>query len=129
MKKRLVIFVSSVLVFWGTFTVFNYNQSSAQILNKKEQSTYIKTVNQQKPIIYKKFLNSLSDNNPESIIIAKDKYFQLFSLRDNQEERDIAFKAYRDFYFRTCRKIDDESPLDIYFKYSNKYSPEDYQTD
>lgn len=96
------------------------NQKSIQIIN---------SINDYEKLVkYKQYIAKLPTNNPNSVIKAKDEYLKLFSNSKEQKYRDIAFKYYRDFYFRTCRKIDGESPLDIYFKYSNKYKPKDYDT-
>lgn len=56
---------------------------------------------------YSKYLNTIPSNKPESVLIAKDKYFQLFSLNDSQEVRDTAFLLFQKKYEKIIEVLQD----------------------
>ncbi|MEI7473271.1 MAG: hypothetical protein WCK67_00700 [bacterium] len=103
---------------------------SEVLTSNKNNIQVINSVNgYEKLVKYKQYIAKLPVDNPNSVINAKDKYLKFFSNTQEQKYKDMAFKCYRDFYFKTCRILDGENTLDIYFKYSNKYKPKDYDTD
>ncbi len=101
MKKAFLILLSLVLIICSSLVISQMAKSNEVQYQKND----IKSKDKVKD--YNKFLSSLSSDNPESIIIATDKYFQLFSLKDNLEERDRAFLLFQKKYEKIIETLQD----------------------
>ena len=109
--KKVLIICFLILLPIGLFFVFN---------NKKIKTSLSANWTNLKMQRYEKYLSNLPQEKPESIIKAKDKYFKLFSLKDDLKVRDKAFERFYDFYFKSVYEIN-ENYLYHVFVYSPNF--------
>lgn len=110
MKKKLLLVFFLLIVISGSLYIgikFIYKKSIPASVPASIQKVELKQ-KQDKLQEYNKYLNALPLNKPESIIDAKNRYFELFSLNDSQELRDSAFLDYYNFYNNVISKLNEE---------------------
>lgn len=108
MKKRLLIIFSLFILIMGSTYVWQKlipNKPLSSNIDNNGQQVKIK---QNKLKEYNKYLDILPINKPESVIKARDKYFQLFSLNDSQLLRDEAFLLFQKKYKKIIETLQDE---------------------